>query len=156
MHERVPINKVLVAMDFSDAAREAFYAGFSLASKLGAETWVLHVSEPIRAFDFAKKRYVETVEKIERIEKGLHRRLDELFAEKDLEEVDRSRVHLVVRSAAKAASEILDTAAAKDVDLIVVGSSHDGGFGSPLGSTAETVASRAHCSVLCVRARHES
>ncbi|OGQ89177.1 MAG: hypothetical protein A2289_04150 [Deltaproteobacteria bacterium RIFOXYA12_FULL_58_15] len=153
MHKRVPIKRILIAIDFSDASREAFYAGISLAATLNAETWVLHASEPIRAFDFAKKRYVETAETIERVEEGVHRRLDELYAEGGLEAVDRRKVHLVVRGATRAAQEILDTAKAKDVDLIVMGSSQDGGFDSPMGSTAERVARRAHCSVFCVRAR---
>lgn len=149
MHQHVPINRILIAIDFSDASRAAFYAGISLATKLDAEAWILHVSEPIRSFDFAKKKYVETAETIERVEEGVNRRLDELWSEGGLGAVDRRKVHMIVRGAAKAASEILETAEAKDVDLIVLGSSHDSGF--PLGSTAERVTRRALCSVLCVR-----
>ncbi len=150
MHEKVPINKVLIAVDFSEAASHAFYAGVSLATKLGAETWVLHVSEPIRSFDFSKKRYIETAETIERVEEGLNRRLDDLWREGGLDAVDRRKVHLVVRGG-KAPAEILATAQAKNVDLIVLGSSDTGGRSSVLGSTSEKVARGAHCSVLCVR-----
>ncbi|MEE8409001.1 MAG: universal stress protein [Myxococcota bacterium] len=150
MHDEVPINRVLIAIDFTVAASHAFYAGVSLATKLGAETWVLHVAEPIRSFDFSKKRYIETAETIERVEEGLHRRLNELWREGGLEAVDRRKVHLVVRGG-KAAAEILATARAKDVDLIVLGSSDVGGLSSALGSTSEKVARGAHCSVFCVR-----
>jgi nucleotide-binding universal stress UspA family protein len=153
MHERVPIQRVLIAIDFSDAAREAFYAGLSLARKLDAEIFLLHVAVPIRSFDFAKRKYVETAETIERVEAGVQRRLDDLYEEGGLDAVDRRKVHMIVRGAAHASAEILETAKAKDVDLIVLGSSHDGGFDSPLGSTAERVTRRARCSVLCVRAR---
>ncbi len=156
MHERVPIEHVLIAIDFSDAARSAFYAGLSLARKLDAETYILHVAVPIRSFDFTKKKYVETAETIERVEEGVRRRLDELYAEDGLEAVDRRKVHVIVRGASRASQEILDTAKAKQVDLIVLGSSHDGGLDSPLGSTAERVARCAPCSVLCVRARGEA
>ena len=147
MHERVPIKRILIAIDFSEAASQAFYAGISLATRLSAETWVLHVSEPIRSFDFAKKRYVETAETIERVEEGVHKRLDELWADGGLDAVDRRKVHLVVRGG-KASSEILETAKVKKVDLIVMASANDD---APLGNTAEKVTRHAPCSVLCVR-----
>lgn len=155
MHAEVPINSVLIAIDFSDAARQAFYAGISLARKLEAETFILHVSEPIRSFDFSKKRYVETAETIERVQEGIKRRLDELWTEGGLDAVDRRKVHTIVRGG-KATAEILATAKAKDVDLIVIGSSNTGGFDSPLGSTSEKVTRQAHCSVLAIRSRHAS
>ena len=115
MHHQLPINRILIAIDFSDPARAAFYAGLSLASKISAEVWVLHVSEPIRAFDFSKKRYVETAETIERVEQGVERRIQELWDEGGLESVDRRKVHIIVRGG-KAASEIVETAKAKKVD----------------------------------------
>ncbi|MBI3179007.1 MAG: universal stress protein [Deltaproteobacteria bacterium] len=154
MHAQVPIKRILVGIDFSDAARQAFYAAIGLASRVDAETYVLHVAEPIRAFDFGKKRYVETAETIERVEAGVKRRLDELWKEGGAEAVDRRKVHVIVRGG-KAAPEILATAKAKNVDLIVLGSSEHGGFGSALGSVPDKVMHDAHCSVLCVRARGE-
>jgi nucleotide-binding universal stress UspA family protein len=153
MNDRVPIEKILIAIDFSDSAREAFYAGLSLARRLDAEAYILHVAVPIRSFDFAKKKYVETAETIERVEEGVRRRLDELYTEGGLEAVDRRKVQVVVRGADRASQEIVDTAKAKEIDLIVLGASHHGGTEAPLGSTAERVARRAPCSVLCVRGR---
>ena len=146
----VPIERVLIAIDFTDASRRAFYAGIKLATRLDAETFVLHVSEPIRAFDFSKRRYVETREKIERVEKGVQRRLDELWQEGGLENVDRRKVHMWIRGG-KADEEILATAEAKKIDLIVIGSTSFDDPKNNLGSTAEKVIRNANCSVLRLR-----
>ncbi len=151
MHKLVPIRTVVIPIDFTDSARQAFYAGITLAAKTGAEVWVLHVSEPIRAFDFGKKRYVETAETIARVEEGVTRRINELWEEGGLEAVDRRKVHMVVRGG-KAANVILDLAKEKRADLIVIGSSGEGGKGSSLGTTSEKVMRDADCSVLCIRA----
>lgn len=146
------ITKILVAIDFSESARAAFYAALDLAVKFDADTYVLHVSEPVRAFDFGKKKYVDTIEAIERVEAGVQKRLDELWGSGGLEKVDRRRVHLVVRGG-KADQEIIATAKAKDADVIVMGAS--GAAGGPvstaLGSTSERVVRHAPCSVFCVR-----
>jgi universal stress protein A len=151
MHELVPIQTVVIPVDFTDSARQAFYAGITLAAKTGAEVYVLHVSEPIRAFDFGKKRYVETAETIARVEEGVTRRINELWEEGGLQAVDRRKVHMVVRGG-KAAHEILTLAKEKNADLIVMGSSGNGGVGSPLGATSEKVTREARCSVMTIRA----
>jgi universal stress protein A len=151
MHKLVPIHTVVIPVDFTDSARQAFYAGISLAAKTSAEVYVLHVSEPIKAFDFGKKRYVETAETIARVEEGVNRRINELWEEGGLEAVDRRKIHIVVRGG-KAATVILELAKEKHADLIVIGSSGDGGVGSPLGTTSEKVSREAVCSVLSIRA----
>ena len=151
MHKLVPIQTVLIPIDFTDSARQAFYAGISLAAKTGAEVYVLHVSEPIKAFDFGKKRYVETAETIARVEEGVTRRINELWEGGGVEAVDRRKIHMVVRGG-KAANEILAVAKEKNADLIVLGSSGEGGIGSPLGTTSERVSREALCSVLTIRA----
>ena len=66
----VSIKKILVPIDFSDGARAAFYTALQMASVHEAEVVVLHVSEPIRAFDFSKRRFTETQEAIERVAVG--------------------------------------------------------------------------------------
>jgi nucleotide-binding universal stress UspA family protein len=155
MHQRVPIKTVLIPVEFGEASREAFYAGVSLATKAGADTIVLHVAEPARAFDFDKKRYVETAETIERVDAVLRQRIDELWADGGLEAVDRRRVHALVHGATKAGDEILAVARSKNVDLIVMSSNHDGGADSPTGSTTDAVVRHAPCSVLVVRGRRK-
>ena len=150
MHEKFPIQRVLIAIDFTETSRLAFYAGISLATRFDAETWVLHVAEPIRAFDFGKQRYAETRESIERVEEGVQRRLDELWKEGGLENVDRRKVNLWVRGG-RAFEEILATAEAKEIDLIVLGATSWDVSGNSIGSTAERVVRSARCSVLSVR-----
>ncbi len=152
MHKQVPIKRILIPIDFTDSARDAFYAGISLASKLEADVYVLYVSEPIRSFDFSKKKYVETAEKIERVEAGVQRRLDELWSEGGLELVDRRRIMLLVEGG-KAGPVIIKTANDKKIDMIVLGSSAEGGIGSKLGQTSEWVNREARCSVWTVRSR---
>ena len=61
------VKSVLIPIDLRDDARSAFYEGISLATKLGAKTDVLYVSEPSRTFDFSRKTYVETKNTIEQI-----------------------------------------------------------------------------------------
>jgi len=154
MHDEVPIRRVLIAIDFTEASRRAFYAGINLATRFGAETYVLHVSEPIRAFDFSKRRYVETRETIERVEEGVQRRLDDLWNEGGLDKVDRRKVNLWVRGG-KADEEILATTEAKKIDLVVIGATSWDDPKNNMGSTAERVAREAKCSVLCVRPEPE-
>ena len=150
MHPEVPIKRILIPIDFSDPSRRAFYAGLSLAAKYDADAWILHVSEPLRSFDFGKKKYVETKDTIERVEEGVRRRVDELREAEGASAVDRRRIHILVRGG-KAAHEIVDTAQAKEVDLIVMGRS--GAGGGLIGSTSERVLRNASCSVFCVKVR---
>ena len=152
MHLTLPIKRVLVAVDFSDLARTAFYAGLSIATKYGADTWVLHVSEPIRSFDFTKKRYVETKETIDRVEEGVRRRIDELWDEGGLQAVDRRKINIVVRGG-KTPHEIVELAKEKQIDIIVLGAggSSVGQASGKIGSTSERVVRDAPCCVFCVR-----
>jgi len=126
----------------TSTSRHAFYKGLEIAARHGAETYVLHVSEPIRSYDFGKKRYVETKETIERIEEGVRHRVDKLWEESGLGAVDRRKVHIVVRGG-KAPQEIVDSAVAKKVDLIVIGIGSD--------NVAGRVVREAPCSVYCVK-----
>ena len=148
MNQKQSVERILIAIDFSQSARAAFYEGLQLAADRGAQTWILHVSEPIRSFDFGKRKYVETKEAIERVEEGVQRRIDELWEAGGPEAVDRRKIQMVVRGG-EAAQEIVDTAVAKNVDLIVVGAKGDGA--RQTGTTTERVMRNAPCSVYCVR-----
>ena len=141
------MNSVLIPIDLSDDARSAFYEGIALATKLGTKTHVLYVSEPIRAFDFSKKTYVETQDTIEQVEEGVNRRIDELWESGGLDAVDRRKVNLIIRGG-KAPQEIVDSATHHKVDLIIMGA---GSTGVTLGATAERVVRNAPCSVMVIR-----
>ena len=152
MHSRVPIRRILVALDFSETARQAFYAGIGTAACVGAEAWVLHVAEPVRVFDFKQRKFVETAASLERVERVLESRLDDMWVEGELRGIDRGDVHLEVR-AGRAVSEILAAASEHEVDLIVLGATSWDDPDVRLGSTAAKVVRRASCSVMCVRAQ---
>ena len=138
------IQRILIPIDFSDGARDAFTTGMKFAVEYSAETFILHVSEPIRAFDWGKEKYIETAEQIERVQEGVQRRINAMWDNGGLEAVDRRKVHMVVRGG-RAYQEIIEAAKARDIDLIVMGVSHEG------GATAERVVREAPCSVYCVR-----
>ena len=144
------ITRILIPIDFSDSARCAFYTGLSMAQQNDAEAYILHVSEPLRAFDFGKKRYVDTRNTLERVEKGVKRRIDELWKESGIEAVDRRKIHMIIRGGT-AEEEIVAVAKEKAMDLIVLGTSGASGLQALLGSTAERVVRNAPCSVFCVR-----
>lgn len=148
MLSHTPIQRILIAVDFTEPARQAFYVGINMASMHGAEAYVLHVSEPIRSFDFTKRKYIETKETIDRVEEGIKRRVDELWKDGGIEAVDRRKVHVLVRGG-NAAQEIVETAKVRNIDVIVIGKErHNQGA---VGSTTERVVRQAPCSVYCVQ-----
>lgn len=149
MTQTLKIQRILIPIDFSETARLAFNDGLRMAAQSGADAFILHVAEPIRAFDFGKQKYIDTQEAIERVQEGVQRRIDELWSDGGLEAVDRRKVHMVVRGG-RAHEEILATAQAKSVDLIVMGSSGASGK-SGTGSTSERVLRGAQCAVYFIR-----
>ena len=142
--------RVLIAYDFSEASQDAFYKGIELATLDDAEAWVLHVTDPISATDRDADRYREATRTIQRLDDELRARLDEVWEEGGIHAVDRRKVNLWLR-AGEPASEILATAQAKDIDLIVLGANARDEGGASLGPVAERVAREAPCSVLTVR-----
>ena len=150
MTQTIDIKRILIPIDFSDTARLAFNEGLRMAARLGADAFILHVAEPIRAFDFGKQKYIETQEAIERVQEGVDRRIEELWQEGGLEAVDRRKVHMIVRGG-RAHEEILATAEARETDLIIMGSS-GASDKATAGSTRERVLRSAKCAVYFVRA----
>jgi nucleotide-binding universal stress UspA family protein len=140
MPNRIVLHRVLIGINMTDVSRRAFYAGIELANKWGAEVYVMHVSEPIRSYDWGKKAYVETAERVDRIEQGVAQRIDMLWAEGGLDAVDRRRIHTIIQGGAPEV-ELVKAANDKAVDLIVLGRGN--------GHVAERVVRNAPCSVLC-------
>ena len=149
MTQTIDIKRILIPIDFSDTARLAFNTGLKMAAQLGADAFILHVAEPIRAFDFGKQKYIETQEAIERVQEGVDRRIEELWKEGGLDAVDRRKVHMIVRGG-RAHEEILETAQAREADLIIMGSSGSSDKATA-GSTSERVLRGAKCAVYFVR-----
>ena len=149
MTQTIDIKRILIPIDFSDTARLAFNEGLKMAAQHGADAFVLHVAEPIHAFDFVKQKYIETQEAIERVQEGVDRRIEELWQSGGLEAVDRRKVHMIVRGG-RAHEEILATAEARETDLIIMGSS-GASDKATAGSTSERVLRSAKCAVYFVR-----
>ncbi len=148
---KVEVNRVLIPVDFSDPARKAFYVGLKFAQIFGADTWVLHVEEPLNVFHSDYEDLERLEEEVKRLEKGIRRRLDELFEEGQVDALLRRRVQLAIRGG-KPWLEIVRFAAEKDVDLIVMATHGRTGLKHMLiGSTAERVVRRSPCMVLSVK-----
>ncbi len=145
------IKKVLIPIDFSDTSRKCFYVGLRYAMAFGAETCVLHVKEPITALDSSFEKVEAANETIERIEQGVRRRVEELFGEGGVDEVDRRKVTVAVL-AGRPHQQIVRYAIDHEVDLIVMGTHGRTGLTAILvGSVAERVVRLAPCAVLCVK-----
>ena len=150
MKTDVVYKKILVPIDFSDASRKAFYVALKFARLFDAETTALHVFEPMDTFDSSGRVEAQGKE-MARLEDGVKRRVNELFAKGGLTEVDRRKVFVDIRGG-KAWREILTAVVEKDIDLVVMGNTGTSGLKELLlGSTTERVVRRAPCHVLCVK-----
>mgnify|MGYP000867237941 FL=1 len=144
------VERILIPIDFSDTSRRAFYIGLKLARQYDAHVDVLHVVEPIASFDTGEDMERQASE-MDRIQAGVRRRVNELFDEGGLAEVDRRKVDIEIR-AGKPYLEICRFAWEKGAELIVLGShGYTGVKHMLLGSQTEKVVRRAHCMVLTIK-----
>lgn len=145
-----PIQSILLATDFQASSRAAAEVASSIAAMTGAHTQLLHTIDPSVAAGILYPGEMagydtSTVQKYA---------VDEIHR-LNLERFEGSADERVVHG--RAAQAIV--AAGKDAraDLLIVGS-HGEGIASRvlLGSVAEAVVERAHCSVLLVRPRRRA
>ncbi len=147
MNVELTYKKILVPLDFSDTSRKAFYVALKYARVFNADTVALHVNDVGRSFDEMEKSAAE----LARLEEGVDRRLNELWADGGLDEVDRRRVSVEIRGG-KPWVEIVKTADDLGCDLIVMGTHGTTGLKHMLiGSQAERVVRRANCHVLTIK-----
>jgi nucleotide-binding universal stress UspA family protein len=136
--------KILIGYDGYEGSLLALEKGLHLAEELKAEVIVLSVasipeyaetvSEVEEAKEQAKKYYADVLSDVERLVKG-----------KDL------KVQTLIRFG-KPAEVIVHTAEEMGIDLIILGPSKYSYIRRRiLGSTAEKVIERAHCSVLIMK-----
>ena len=150
MEVKFDVKKILVPVDFSDPSRKAFYVALKMATLFGAETYVLHIQEPIRGLDKGEEME-KRLQEATRLEEGVRRRVNELFEEGGLSEVDRRKVHVVIGTG-KPYLEIVRYAYHNEVDLIVMGSHGYSGVKQMFfGSQTEKVMRLAPCAVLIVK-----
>ena len=142
------IKKVLVPIDFSDYSKIALKYAVDFAKKFNAEMFLVYVVEPvIYPPDFSMGQIaipsVNTEWDIKAKEE-----LDKLA---ETEIPDDVKVNTIIKTG-KPFLEIIETAAEKDADLIIIAThGHSGMEHILFGSTAEKVVRKAPCPVLTLR-----
>ena len=146
----IAFRTVLVAMDFSDAARAALESARPLAVTFGASLHVLHVvTEPLGQPWSGYVPAAQFIETVERLQAEAQDRLTEYLS---LDEWRNLRV-VVATAWGDPSEQILEYAEAHGVDLIVCGTHGRCGWNRVLmGSVAERVVRLARCPVLTVHA----
>jgi nucleotide-binding universal stress UspA family protein len=143
----ISLNTILVPSDFSECSDEAVRYGLELARRFDARLHLLHVVQDPVTQPYATDGFsVPLFEAVEDWRAQAEARLRAAVPEND-----RPRV-TVASIVATPFAEILDYAAAHNVDLIVMGTHGRGGVSHMLlGSIAERIVRRAPCPVLTVR-----
>ncbi len=150
----VEMQTILVATDFSDASAPATAYAFSLARALNARLYIMHVvpADDVRMIT-AIRTYLQSEVTPETLVETLYveanKRLSTLVDEAHATELVQER--LVVTG--EPAAEIMHWAAAKQAQLIIIGTHGRRGVTRFLmGSVAERVLREAPCAVLVVPA----
>lgn len=135
------VKRIMVPIDFGPTSEAALNYGIEMARVFGARLHLLHVFEVSTA---VREHHVDL--SIAAVADGPER-LSEL-----LSSTDRRELRPVCENRIGApADEILDYAADRDIDLIVMGTHGREGFARVLlGSVAETVVRKSKCPVLTV------
>jgi nucleotide-binding universal stress UspA family protein len=140
----MPFERILVAIDGSDASDRAFAKALELASLTEAHLTALAIEGPLPA-------YAATVGEVEEVKREKDRFFTALATRARME-AERSGIELEIElRAGHAAEAISEFAAAGGYDLVVLG--HRGHFlrDHLLGSTADRVVEHAPCPVMIVR-----
>lgn len=141
-------HKVLVAVDFSDAAGQVMERAAQLAKEQGASIVLLHVVEYLPPMGFSGDPLVvpmidiDESSLVERAEKSLQQFVDQHLAGVSLEQVVRIGIPKL---------EIINVLDELSIDLLLIGSHGRHGFARLLGSTAAAVLNDCPCDVLAVR-----
>ena len=152
---RLPFNRLLCAVDFSDSSLTALRSALSLAKESGAALTVLHVLEwpwdeppPPRLEELPAEQGLALAEYRRYCEKSAMARLESLVP--DSERPSRSTGPRLRNG--KPYVQILDVAAEEQSDLIVLGVRGRQPLDTSLfGSTANQVVRHAKCPVLTLR-----
>jgi nucleotide-binding universal stress UspA family protein len=148
----MPISQsILVATDFSDAAREGLAKAAQLAKQTGAKVTVCHVLDPSPLAPYATRGSASSQLVIEQdVEKAVHAALAEVV-QSYFPGLEGTKTALIIDS--NAAQGICQYAQKEGIDLIVLTTHGRTGLAHLLiGSVAEKVVRHAPCPVLSVRA----
>jgi len=148
----VEFDRILCAVDFSASSREALSYALSLGAEAGAHVTILNTIEMPPELREPPTSYLYNVEDVRtRAEASQLVRLEALipFAVRDYCTVETTVVE------GKASREVLRMAAARKVDLIVMGvQGRNAVSRAVFGSNAQDVIRHATCPVLIVHPRH--
>jgi len=149
-HQPRPVRRILVPIDFSETAENAFRYGMELAHFLSATLHLLHVDTP--SSDLGHKlqldQSVDNQSYKERMIAALRDRY--LHAKQANPELGSLDVRTEVVSG-QVVQEIFRVAELEDTDLLVMGTTGEGGLlGNRFGSISTQVARQAKCSVLLI------
>ena len=132
---------ILVPTDFSDHSRRAAGKALELCKTFDARLSVVHVVDYLPpTFISSQSEHTSAPEIIERATEYLAEWVDEVGLE--------SAEQLV--TSGPSGREVVRTAKENDVDLIVIGTSGEGGMKRLLGSTTRAVMHDAPCDVLSI------
>jgi nucleotide-binding universal stress UspA family protein len=151
----VDIHRILVATDFSEASELATAYAFHLARTLGAGLYLIHVvpesdAQVVRALREPLQSHIDPDALMQTYYTEADKRLSHLVETAPAADVVQERLI----ATGQPASEIISWAAAKNVQLIVVGTHGRSGLNRVvMGSVAEHVLRLAACPVLIVPAR---
>ena len=140
----MPFDRILVAIDGSEASNHALAKALELAALANAQLTALATEGPLPA-------YAATVGEVEEVKREKDHFFSQL-ADVARERAKRAGIELEVELRAGHAAEVIsEFAAAGAYDLVVLG--HRGNFFRDhlLGSTADRVAEHAPCPVMIVR-----
>jgi nucleotide-binding universal stress UspA family protein len=138
---------VLLATDFSAAARAAASHAVAVASAAKAQLHLLHVVEEFAYWESFNLKHFPSQEVFEELESNARIALADLARE---EELGAGAVTYVRHG--KPFLEIIRAARELEADMLVIGSHGQSGLSETLfGSTAEKVVRKAPCAVLVVR-----
>ena len=142
------IKKILVPIDFSDYSKNALKYAAQFAKQFNAKIYLIYVVEPmIYPADFSMGQVA-----IPSTDIDLHSRAEEELKKLSKDIVNGgSKVEVLIKTG-KPFVEIIESAAANDIDLIIIAThGHTGVEHLLFGSTAEKVVRKAPCPVLTLR-----
>jgi nucleotide-binding universal stress UspA family protein len=138
---------VLLATDFSAAAREAAAHALAVASAAGSELHFLHVVEEFSYWESFNLKHFPSQDVFEELESNARIALADLARD-----VGPGASATTLVRHGKPFLEIIRAARELDADMLVIGSHGQSGLSETLfGSTAEKVVRKAPCPVLVVR-----
>lgn len=140
--------RILIPLDLHDDNEQILKVGRQMAETNNAETYLLHVNEPI-ALAYAGADGVGWSEQLFHLERDIHldaaARFNQIAEEMGIDEAHR------ILANGRPAAEIHRLVESENIDLIVMGTHGQSGLQLLLGSTANSVLHGITCDVLTVR-----